>query len=121
MRRIQKRQLAIYGAGSVRKLLPELAWLPSTVTNSLDMKVSRGGSTHSTQEELRSLMILCLASNMQSVFNIVAPTTTQSTPSEELAKKHFPNAKIKGLSGNQGFWTIEKTEKVLGWKHTETE
>lgn len=56
------------------------------------------------------------------VFNIVAPTTTQSTPSVELAKKYFPEARIRpGLEGNSAFWTIEKAERLLKWNHYETE
>ena len=56
------------------------------------------------------------------LFNIVAPTTTQDTPSEELAKKYYPNAKIKGdMSKRQSFWTCEKANRVLGWTHYETE
>jgi hypothetical protein len=64
---------------------------------------------------------MTLWDNLLIVFNIVAPTTTQDTPSEELAKKYFPNAEIRGLQGNQGFWSTDKAENLLGWKHTETE
>ncbi|KAF2201218.1 putative UDP-galactose 4-epimerase [Delitschia confertaspora ATCC 74209] len=54
------------------------------------------------------------------IFNIVAPDTTQDTPSDELAKKYYPDAQIRGdLSTNRGFWTIDKAERILGWKHTE--
>ncbi|KAF2438696.1 NAD(P)-binding protein [Karstenula rhodostoma CBS 690.94] len=54
------------------------------------------------------------------VFNIVAPETTQKTTSAELAKKYYPDAEVRsGLEGNKGFWTIDKAEKVLGWKHEE--
>lgn len=56
------------------------------------------------------------------VFNVIASTTTQDTPSEELAKKYFPEAKLKSdMSTNRSFWTYDKIEKVLGWKHEETE
>lgn len=55
------------------------------------------------------------------VFNIVAPTTTQETDSVELAKKHYPEAQIRNLEGNQGFWTTTKAKEILGWTHTETE
>ncbi|KAL4963633.1 NAD-dependent epimerase/dehydratase family protein [Aspergillus stella-maris] len=56
------------------------------------------------------------------VLNIVAPTTTQKTPSEELAKKYYPKAQIKGdLSKNQAFWTTDKAKKYIGWTHDETE
>jgi len=33
------------------------------------------------------------------VFNIIAPTTTQDTPSRDLARKYFPKAEILGESG----------------------
>ncbi|KAL4803401.1 hypothetical protein BDV18DRAFT_162965 [Aspergillus unguis] len=56
------------------------------------------------------------------VLNIVAPTTTQKTPSKELAKKYYPDAEIKpGFDGNKGFWTTDKAKKVIGWTHDETE
>ncbi|RYP37331.1 hypothetical protein DL767_002974 [Monosporascus sp. MG133] len=57
------------------------------------------------------------------IFNIVAPDTTQDdTPSEELARKHYPDAEIRGdLSGNRGFWTTDKAERMLGWRHEEKE
>ncbi|KAL5335733.1 hypothetical protein BJX70DRAFT_390464 [Aspergillus crustosus] len=43
------------------------------------------------------------------VFNIVAPTTTQKTASEELAKKYYPDAQIRGEIS------------LLGWTHDEKE
>ncbi|KAF1964660.1 PIN domain-like protein [Bimuria novae-zelandiae CBS 107.79] len=56
------------------------------------------------------------------VFNIVAPETTQKTESRELAKRYYPNAQVrKGHEENKRFWTIEKAERVLGWKHEEKE
>ena len=56
------------------------------------------------------------------VFNIVAPETTQKTESKELAKKYYPEAEVRpGLEGNKGFWTVEKAERILGWKHEEKE
>ncbi|CEL06428.1 Putative Nucleoside-diphosphate-sugar epimerases [Aspergillus calidoustus] len=56
------------------------------------------------------------------VLNIVAPSTTQERASQDLAKKHYPNAEIRGdMSGNQGFWTTDKAERLLGWKHEEKE
>lgn len=54
------------------------------------------------------------------VFNVHAPTTAQDMSSEELAKKYYPEVPIKGdLSGNKGFWTTEKTQRILGWEHHE--
>ncbi len=56
------------------------------------------------------------------ILNIVAPTTTQSTPSQELAKKYYPKAEIRAdMSKNQAFWTTDKAKRVLGWTHDETE
>ncbi|RYP88168.1 hypothetical protein DL770_004673 [Monosporascus sp. CRB-9-2] len=57
------------------------------------------------------------------IFNIVAPDTTQDdTPSEELARKYYPDAEIRGdLSGNRGFWSTDKAERMLGWRHEEKE
>lgn len=56
------------------------------------------------------------------VFNIVAPTTTQAESSESLAKKYFPGTELRAdMSKNQGFWSITKAEKILGWIHHETE
>lgn len=56
------------------------------------------------------------------IFNVHAPTTAQEISSEELAKKHYPNVPIKGdLSGNKGFWTTEKAQRILGWQHHEKE
>lgn len=56
------------------------------------------------------------------VFNVHAPTTAQDMSSEALAKKYYPDVPIKGdLSGNKGFWTTEKTQRILGWDHYETE
>ncbi|PYH40395.1 NAD-dependent epimerase/dehydratase family protein [Aspergillus saccharolyticus JOP 1030-1] len=56
------------------------------------------------------------------VFNIVAPTTTQDTPSQELAQKYYPDTVIRGeLSGNQSFFATDKAKKILGWVHDEKE
>jgi len=56
------------------------------------------------------------------VFNVIASTTTQSTPSRELAKKYFPRAEIRGdMSKNQAFWTNDKAKRILGWTHDEKE
>jgi nucleoside-diphosphate-sugar epimerase len=56
------------------------------------------------------------------VFNIVAPTTTQETPSEELAKKYYPGAEIRGdMSKNQSFFAVDKAQRILGWTHDEKE
>ena len=56
------------------------------------------------------------------IFNITAPTTTQQTPSEELAKKYFAETEIRDdMSKNQSFWTTNKAKSILGWTHDERE
>lgn len=57
------------------------------------------------------------------IFNIIAPVTTQDTPSAELAKKYFPDAEIRNGWGkdNAAFWTSDKAKRILGWEHTEKE
>jgi len=61
------------------------------------------------------------------IFNIVAPDTVtagedKGLSSEELAKKYFPDAEIRGsLKGDTGFWTIDKAQRILGWTHDEKE
>lgn len=56
------------------------------------------------------------------VFNVIAPDTTQKTPSKELAKKYYPDAEIQnGLEENAAFWTTGRTKKMLGWEHYERE
>lgn len=54
-------------------------------------------------------------------FNIVAPTTIYAdVQSTDLVRQHYPETKNVQLQGNQGFWSIEKAQRLLGWKHTET-
>jgi hypothetical protein len=56
------------------------------------------------------------------VFNILAPDTTQDTPSKDLAAKYYPDVKLKAdFSTNRAFWTTDKAERILGWKHHEKE
>lgn len=51
-------------------------------------------------------------------FYIVAPDTTNDTPSLELAAQYLPGVPIKGdLSGNRSFFNSSKAERMLGWKH----
>jgi UDP-glucose 4-epimerase len=52
------------------------------------------------------------------VFYIIAPHTSSSTPSLELARQYYPNAEIRGdLSGHNGFFDCSKAQRVLNWKH----
>jgi UDP-glucose 4-epimerase len=54
------------------------------------------------------------------VFYIVAPDTTMSEPSLDLARQHYPDTPIRGdLSGHAGFFDCGKAERLLGWKHEE--
>lgn len=56
-----------------------------------------------------------------SAFNIVAPTIIdENASSAELAQKYYPDTKLKNFHGNQGFWSIEKAKRILGWDHPET-
>jgi nucleoside-diphosphate-sugar epimerase len=53
-------------------------------------------------------------------FYIVAPRTVVDEPSEELARRHFPDTPIRGaLGGNAGFFSCARAEQVLGWRHDE--
>jgi nucleoside-diphosphate-sugar epimerase len=50
-------------------------------------------------------------------FNIVGPDTTQTTPTEELIRKYLPETEIrKPIPGRASAWSIEKAERLLGWK-----
>ncbi len=52
------------------------------------------------------------------VFYIVAPDTTEDTPSQDLAVRYFPHVPVRGgLSGHRSFFTSRKAETMLGWKH----
>lgn len=56
------------------------------------------------------------------VFNIIAPNTTQSTPSKELAQKYYPKAEIRaGMEDSKSFFTSHKAKEILGWTHDEKE
>ena len=52
------------------------------------------------------------------VFYIVAPDTTMTRPTLELAKRFFPDVPVTGdISGNKSFFDSSKAERMLGWKH----
>lgn len=52
------------------------------------------------------------------VFYIMGADSTNDIPSEELAAKYFPNVPITGdLSGNRCFFSTEKAQRMLKWKH----
>jgi nucleoside-diphosphate-sugar epimerase len=54
------------------------------------------------------------------VFFIVAPTTISETPSLELRQQHYPDIPIQGdLSNHKSFFSSQKAEELLGWKHDE--
>jgi nucleoside-diphosphate-sugar epimerase len=51
-------------------------------------------------------------------FFIVAPRTISPERSLDLARRHYPQAEIRGdLSGNNGFYDCGKAERILGWRH----
>ena len=51
-------------------------------------------------------------------FYIVSPITFSTTPSLELAARHFPDVPVTGdLSGHKSFFNSGKAERILGWKH----
>lgn len=50
-------------------------------------------------------------------FNIVGPDTTMTTPTEELVRAYLPDTEIrKAIPGRGSAWSIEKAERLLGWK-----
>jgi UDP-glucose 4-epimerase len=52
------------------------------------------------------------------VFYIVAPRTVTDEPSQELARRFFPDQPVVGdLSGNRSFFDSGKAERLLGWDH----
>ncbi|MEO7223732.1 MAG: NAD(P)-dependent oxidoreductase [Devosia sp.] len=52
------------------------------------------------------------------VFYIVAPDTTHTRASANLASEHFPRVSIRsGLEGNTSFFSSGKAERILGWRH----
>ena len=54
-------------------------------------------------------------------FYIVAPQTISTTPSQALARQHFPNVPVTGdLTGHASFFSSKKAERMLGWQHPGT-
>jgi UDP-glucose 4-epimerase len=52
------------------------------------------------------------------VFYIVAPDSTNSIPSLELAARYHPAVPVRGdLSGTRSFFNCAKAERMLGWRH----
>lgn len=52
------------------------------------------------------------------VFYIVAPHTAANEPSQELARKAYPNVELRdAFEGKQGFFDCSKAERILGWVH----
>lgn len=52
------------------------------------------------------------------VFFIAAPRTCFRAASSDLAARHFPDVPITGaLTGNAGFFSCAKAERLLGWRH----
>ena len=56
------------------------------------------------------------------VFYIAAPETASSVPSLELAAKYYPNVPVCGnFGGHTSFFDCSKAEKILGWKHNQSQ
>ena len=54
------------------------------------------------------------------VFYIVAPQTSVTETSLDLARQYYPNTEVRGdLSDHASFFNCAKAEKILGWKHQE--
>ncbi|MCV6822947.1 MULTISPECIES: NAD-dependent epimerase/dehydratase family protein [Halocynthiibacter] len=59
---------------------------------------------------------LALGGTGHDVVNLVAPETTETTPSAELAQKHFPDTELrKPLVRNISFFDTEKAQNLLKW------
>ncbi|HZG68799.1 MAG TPA: hypothetical protein VEZ12_18800, partial [Herpetosiphonaceae bacterium] len=55
-------------------------------------------------------------------FYIVAPDTAVDQPSLALAERYFPGVQIRGdLSGGRGFFDCSKAERLLGWRHDDSQ
>lgn len=51
-------------------------------------------------------------------FYIVAPVTTATAPSAELARTYYPDIEVRGdLAGHRGFFDCSKAGRLLGWVH----
>jgi hypothetical protein len=69
---------------------------------------------------LTSYKVLIRFEPTTSAFNIVAPTIVwEDVSSAELAKKYYPETKLKNMEGNASFWSTEKAKRILGWDHPE--
>lgn len=67
-----------------------------------------------------SACLLALAADFKGheVFFIVAPDTMIDIPTPELHARFFPDVALHGdLTGNTGFFTSAKAERLLGWHH----
>ncbi|MGR3660624.1 MAG: NAD-dependent epimerase/dehydratase family protein [Paracoccaceae bacterium] len=52
------------------------------------------------------------------VFYILGPDTCNDIPTLELAARYCPQVPVKGdLGGNRSFFSSEKAERMLGWRH----
>jgi len=52
------------------------------------------------------------------VFYIMGPDTVLDEPTLELAGRFFPHVPVRGdLSGRRSFFSCQKAERLLGWKH----
>lgn len=76
------------------------------------------GYTDATAAADACLRVLTADWTGHEAFYIVAPISTASTPSAELARAHYPDVPVHGeLRGNLGFFDCAKAERLLGWVH----
>ncbi|KAF8591212.1 NAD(P)-binding protein [Ramaria rubella] len=75
------------------------------------------------EDEAARAFLLAVASDIADFqghesFFIVAPETATEEPSIELARKAWPNVKIRReLKGREGFFDCSKAKRLLGWVH----
>ena len=64
------------------------------------------------------LLSLDAAYTGHEAFYITAPDTVLDEPTLDLAHRFFPDVPVRGdLSGRRSFFSCEKAERLLGWKH----
>ena len=75
------------------------------------------------QDEAARAFLLAVTSEIEDfqgheTFLIVAPETATKETSAELAKRVWPEVKLKReLKGQEGFFDCTKAKRLLGWTH----
>jgi UDP-glucose 4-epimerase len=103
-------------------LLPQAPELSSDSALSKDYPGAKGLWAFTLLESAVKACELALAAGYRGheVFFIVAGETTSSMPSEELARRVYPQVPVRGdLSGRRGFYDCRKAERLLDWRHDE--